>query len=90
MRVRIRAGHRVVVRFSVQYETDLDETTYPVVRYDTAHGYAHRDLLNRAGYNIDKLYLGNASRFGQVLNDAIAEIKTNWTTYLKRFLEEAR
>src|SRR5262249_52421041 len=56
MRVRIRAEHRVVVRFSVQYETDLDGTTYPIVRYDTAHGFVHRDLLDRAGHNVDKLY----------------------------------
>jgi hypothetical protein len=88
MRVRIRAESRVVVRFSVQYETDLDGTTYPVVRYDTAHGFAHRDLLDRAGRNVDKLYLGDESRFGQVLDQAIADIKVNWTTYLERFLED--
>ncbi|HEY7034776.1 MAG TPA: hypothetical protein VH482_25780 [Thermomicrobiales bacterium] len=87
MRVRVRSEHRVVVRFSVQYETDLDGTTYPVVRYDTAHGFAHRDLLDRAGHNVDKLYLGDESRFGRVLDDAIADIKANWADHLESFLK---
>ena len=90
MRVRIRAERRVITRFSVQYETDIDETTYPVVRYDTAHGFAHRDLLDRNGRNVDKLYLGEAAQFAQVLDDAIADIKANWSAYLMAFLEGSR
>jgi hypothetical protein len=35
-----------IVFFRVQYETKINLIWYPVVRYDTAHGFAHRDLLN--------------------------------------------
>jgi len=43
-----RVGKRVV-EFRVQYETKLGGEWYPVVRYDTAHGFAHRDLIDRHG-----------------------------------------
>ncbi|MDL1964286.1 MAG: hypothetical protein LWW98_08155 [Deltaproteobacteria bacterium] len=39
--------------FRVQYETKINQIWYPVVRYDTAHGFAHRDLLNLR--NVDEL-----------------------------------
>lgn len=35
--------------FRVQYETQIGNVWYPVVRYDTAHGFAHRDILNLKG-----------------------------------------
>lgn len=74
----------------MQYETDLDGTTYPVVRYDTAHGFAHRDLPDRTGRNVDKLYLGDEWQLGEVLAQAIADIKANWSGHLERFLEDTQ
>ncbi len=38
-----------VLGFVVQYETKLEGKWLPVVRYDTQHGFAHRDLLDRRG-----------------------------------------
>jgi len=38
-----------IVFFRVQYESKINQIWYPVVRYDTAHGFAHRDLLNLKG-----------------------------------------
>ncbi|PJB49446.1 MAG: hypothetical protein CO103_05640 [Chloroflexi bacterium CG_4_9_14_3_um_filter_45_9] len=38
-----------IVFFRVQYETKVKSTWYPVVRYDTTHGFAHRDLMNIGG-----------------------------------------
>ena len=35
-----------VTGFVVQYETLFEGKWLPFVRYDTAHGYAHKDLLN--------------------------------------------
>ena len=33
----------------MQYETRLEGKWFPVVRYDTEHGFAHRDLLDKKG-----------------------------------------
>ena len=56
-----------------------------VVRYDTAHGFAHRDLLNL------KEDAKKTPLFNQDFNDALTfaenDLKTNWELYKKRFLE---
>ena len=75
-----------IVFFRVQYETKIRDRWFPVVRYDTTHGYAHRDLLNIRG-DVKKTPL-----FNQDYNDALTfaenDLKLNWFYYKKRFLEE--
>lgn len=39
----------IVTGFVVQYEALIENKWRPVVRYDTAHGFAHRDLLHPGG-----------------------------------------
>ena len=74
-----------IVLFRVQYETRIDDAWFTVVRYDTAHGFAHRDLLDIKG-NIIKTPL-----FNQDYNDALTfaenDLKTNWQSYKNRFME---
>ena len=86
----ISAEQGIVVRFTVQYETEIEGHIYPVVRYDTAHDYAHRDRLDCAGRNVEKTYLGNASRYGEILDEAIAEIKATWRVLLAEYMEDVR
>lgn len=38
-----------VVEFSVQYETHIAGKWHPIVRYDSSHGFAHRDLIHPDG-----------------------------------------
>jgi hypothetical protein len=40
---------REIVEFRIQLEILVDEEWYPVVRYDTAHGRPHRDILHPNG-----------------------------------------
>ena len=48
LRVTFESEHGQIVHFVVQLECRIDEDGkwIPVVRYDTAHGYAHRDILH--------------------------------------------
>ena len=79
-------GKGKILFFRVQYETRINDTWYPVVRYDTAHGYAHRDFMSLKG-SVKKTPL-----FNQDYNDALTfaehDLKSNWEFYKKRFLEE--
>ncbi|MBF0338642.1 MAG: hypothetical protein HQL05_12535 [Nitrospirae bacterium] len=75
-----------IVFFRVQYETWIDNTWYPVVRYDTAHGFAHRDILNIKG-EIKKTPLFDKD-FNDALTFAENDLKNNWEYYKKKFLEE--
>lgn len=75
-----------IVFFRLQYETKVKNTWYPVVRYDTSHGFAHRDLMSMKG-EVKKTPL-----FKQDYNDALTfaenDLKSNWVYYKRRFLEE--
>lgn len=75
-----------IVFFRIQYETKIDDIWYAVVRYDTAHGFAHRDLLSLNG-SVKKTPL-----FNQDYNDALifaeSDLKFNWDNYKRNFLEE--
>jgi hypothetical protein len=75
-----------IVFFRVQLETLVEVAWLPVVRYDTAHGFAHRDLIDRHGHAT------KTPLFNQDLNDALTfaenDLKTNWTSYKERLLEE--
>jgi len=75
-----------VIEFSVQYETFINGEWFPVVRYDSSHGFAHRDLLNIKGLK------RKTPLFTTDNNDALTfaenDIKDNWEMYKKRFLEE--
>ena len=82
--LHIQKGGKVIF-FRVQYETQIGDQWYPVVRYDTAHGFAHRDLLSIKG-NVRKTPL-----FNQNYNDALAfaesDLKMNWLIYKRAFKE---
>ena len=75
-----------IVFFRVQYETEINGLWYPVVRYDTAHGFAHRDFLNIQG-QVEKTPLFNQD-YNDALTFAESDLKSNWAIYKERFLEE--
>lgn len=82
--LHVRVKGRIVF-FRIQLETLIGEKWMPVVRYDSAHGFVHRDLLDKRGHVI------KTPLFNQDLNDALTfaenDLKTNWLSYRERFLE---
>lgn len=73
-----------VLNFVVQYETKLNGKWYPVVRFDTGHGFAHRDLLNKEGKKVKmSLFITD---YNEALTFAEHDIKTNWKIYKHLFL----
>ena len=89
---RLRHFHRrigkTIVQFVVQLEVrhPKEETWLPVVRYDTAHGFAHRDRLHPDGRSEKTALL--VEDYAQALSYAEAELKEHWQIYRDRFLEE--
>lgn len=72
-----------VLRFVVQLECRFNSDWLAVVRYDTAHGFAHRDLLHPSG-KAEKKEL-SAQDYNQALTFAIRDIDLNWENYRQRF-----
>ena len=75
-----------IVFFRIQYETKISDTWYTVVRYDTAHGFAHRDQLDAKG-KVEKTPLFNQD-YNDALTFAESDLKSNWEQYKNKFQEE--
>ena len=77
-----------VIRFSVQYETKVGHRWFPVVRFDTSHGFAHRDLIDGRGEK------RKTPVFARDVNEALIfaelDIKSNWKMYKDRFLRSLK
>lgn len=73
-----------ILSFIVQYETTLEGKWLPVVRYDTEHGFAHRDLFDRKG-NKNKMPMFTED-YNEALTFAEYDIKSNWKIYKQAFL----
>jgi hypothetical protein len=77
-----------VDRFVVQYETFVEDKWVPIVRYDTAHGYAHKDLMNADGSR-EKIFLGMAN-LNEALTLADIDINENWERYKERYFRRIK
>lgn len=89
---RIRHHHSQikskVVYFMVQLELKTGNKWYPVIRYDTAHNFAHQDIYHIDGKS-DKLPLGIAD-YNMAMTFAEEQLKSNWQVYIERFLKEVK
>ena len=74
-----------IVFFRIQYEARINDRWYAVVRYDTSHGFVHRDMMSLKGAVV------KTPLFNQDYNDALTfaenDLKWNWEYYKRRFLE---
>jgi hypothetical protein len=73
-----------VIAFMVQLEVEVEKDVWkPVLRYDCAHAFAHRDRYNLQGEQ-DKEAL--SLRYADTLTLADKDINNNWPVYQERFL----
>jgi hypothetical protein len=77
-----------VLSFVVQLECSWAGEWQAVVRYDTAHGFAHRDTMHPRGDTEKSEML--VSNYGEGLNYAIGDLKANWREYRRRYEEWTR
>jgi hypothetical protein len=87
-RARKRHYHKTdrgdVVAFMVQLEVEIEEGIWrPVLRYDCAHDFAHRDRYNLKGEQ-DKQEI--PLTYPESLDLADKDINENWDIYQERFL----
>jgi len=77
-----------IVGFVVQYEVLIENEWRPVVRYDTAHGFAHKDLINPDGSK-EKMFLG-AADLNEALSLADQDVNENWERYKDRYFRRIK
>lgn len=87
--VRMRCWHRIekgqVIAFTVQLEILTEDRWQAVIRYDTAHGFAHCDVYRKNGSQI-KTLLGMDFKTARTF--AQDDLLTNWQRYTHLFLEK--
>jgi len=87
---RFRYYHYVdrgrVIGFRIQYEALVGDKWRAIVRYDTAHGRPHRDLLHPDGTQDKQEYYGYSRE--DVLTLGERDIKANWKRYRVTFEQE--
>ena len=74
---------RSVVKFSVQYIAHIRDEWQPIVRYDSAHGFAHMDISHPDGTQETREV--KAKNHREALLMAIADIKERWEFYRQRY-----
>lgn len=77
-----------VVQFMVQYETYVEGEWFPLIRYDTAHGFPHVDRV-RADGTVEKIPLLTKD-LGEALTFADQDIDENWGRYKEAYLKERK
>lgn len=89
---RIRHHHKRirnrVIEFIVQLEIRVKNKWHPVVRYDTKHGFAHKDIIYPSG-KVDKVPLP-VQDFNEALTFAEEELRAEWKFFKMKYLKEVR
>ena len=83
LRVRFEIDSGQVVYFVAQIETQFGVDWTPVMRYDTAHGYAHCDVLHPHKLAA-KVRLPHTNS-NEALTWALQDLQTNWQQYSERY-----
>jgi hypothetical protein len=86
IRVRLLAERGNLLKVLCQYESLIDGDWTPIVRYDSAHGFFHKDILYRDGTKEkrDVNYIDLNSAFNYARDD----LENNWRSYLYRYMTQ--
>ncbi|MEO5571721.1 MAG: hypothetical protein ABIT08_13565 [Bacteroidia bacterium] len=85
LRIRIKTEKGKVIDLVVQYESYLNNKWTPIVRYDCAHGFFHRDILFNGKKEKQTITI---TSLVDALNYAEQDIKDRWEFYKERFLKK--
>jgi len=81
LRIKFLVGKGKVTSIDVvQYEAEIGGRWWPVVRFDMAHGYFHRDVVKPDGMVAEKLVIPY-TELGEALTMALEELHRQWPFY---------
>lgn len=85
LRVRFELEHGQILKFVVQLECRFGshQNWVPVVRYDTAHGFAHCDRLHPYQPTVKTEML--TQNYNDALTVAMNDLIIHWQSYHKRY-----
>lgn len=81
------SDRRNILDFVVKIEYFFHDSWREVERYDCAHGYVHKDMLDRRGRK-KRVIAFNHLDLKSGLNYAISDFKKNHESIIRRYLHE--
>ncbi len=85
LRVRFVTDRGRIISFMVQLECLFDAEWIPVVRYDTAHGFAHCDRIHPLEKTQKTRMM--TEDFNDALTYAMHDLASRWLDYRRRYLK---
>ena len=76
----------IIIDFVVKLVFEINSRYYEIIRFDTAHGCPHKDVLNVEGKVIRKIWYDFLDH-KQALDVAIKDLKDNHELYIERFIK---
>jgi hypothetical protein len=90
MRWEFQRAKKEITQYVVQLEANVGGRWIAVVRYDVAHGFPHKDILQMDGTRskdyIDTTYDPSVG-YRDGLDAAMSDVRSNWESYYQRFTE---
>ena len=86
LRVSAQKEKGEIFEFVVQYEALISGGWRPVVRYDTAHGFAHKDIIRANGEVIKHPLFFET--YNLAFTFASLDLKANWRQYRESLEKE--
>lgn len=87
LRIKFVVKRGRVIQFNlVQYEAKIVGQWWPIVRYDMAHGYLHRDVMKPDGTVTEKQTV-SYRELSDALTMALEELHRQWPFYRRQFEE---
>lgn len=85
LEVTIEKERGTVKGFVINYVATVSGKDHSVVRYDTRHGFPHKDVVGQDGRVEHKEQLPNLD-WHTLVDIAIDDLKANWQTHRRRFV----
>ena len=84
--VFFETANGIIINFVVKLVIYSGNRYYEIVRYDSAHDCPHKDILDKEGQVIRKVWFELLDN-KQALDLAIKDLKDNYEIYRERFLK---
>ncbi|MCD4664593.1 MAG: hypothetical protein K8R68_04915 [Bacteroidales bacterium] len=75
-----------ITKFAIQYEAFIIDKWHPIIRYDTAHGFAHLDRMHPDS-SVEKVPLFYRD-YNEALTYSQYDLNSNWEWYRERYERE--
>ena len=77
-----------IIEFRIHYEAYLEGQWRAIVRYDTAHGFAHRDVMHPDGTQTKTSY--QSFDYATMLTYGERDLKRNWASYREDYIRDMK